>query len=110
MTALPKGFFRQNRSEAAHPGEQRDVDRSDRAGGLVFFFVRARRGDANFGAFIAFMGVNAAAFVRYFLRAERKSIWPVTLGRARLWNCGYIFLAFESACEKAWDHLAGCGS
>jgi len=26
----------------------------------------------NFGAFIAFMGVNAAAFVHYFLRAERK--------------------------------------
>jgi len=26
----------------------------------------------NFGAFIAFMGVNAAAFVRYYLRAEEK--------------------------------------
>jgi putrescine importer len=26
----------------------------------------------NFGALIAFMGVNAAAFVRYFLRAEKK--------------------------------------
>ena len=26
----------------------------------------------NFGAFIAFMGVNAAAFVRYFLRAAEK--------------------------------------
>jgi hypothetical protein len=28
----------------------------------------------NFGAFIAFMGVNAAAFVRYYLRAEQKKI------------------------------------
>jgi len=28
----------------------------------------------NFGAFIAFMGVNAAAFVRYFLRAEHKTL------------------------------------
>src|SRR2546430_7207686 len=39
----------------------------------------------NFGAFIAFMGVNAAAFVRYFLRAERKTVWPVLwplLGRS----------------------------
>jgi len=27
----------------------------------------------NFGALIAFMGVNAAAFVRYFLREEKKS-------------------------------------
>jgi amino acid transporter len=29
----------------------------------------------NFGALIAFMGVNAAAFVRYFLRAEEKKAW-----------------------------------
>ena len=28
----------------------------------------------NFGAFIAFMGVNAAAFVHYYWRSERKSI------------------------------------
>lgn len=28
----------------------------------------------NFGALIAFMGVNAAAFVRYFLRSEHKSL------------------------------------
>jgi len=28
----------------------------------------------NFGAFIAFMGVNAAAFTRYFLRAEHKAL------------------------------------
>jgi amino acid transporter len=35
----------------------------------------------NFGALIAFMGVNAAAFVRYFLRSEKKTVgnlvWPV---------------------------------
>jgi amino acid transporter len=29
----------------------------------------------NFGALIAFMGVNAAAFVRYFVRAEEKKLW-----------------------------------
>ena len=37
----------------------------------------------NFGALIAFMGVNAAAFVRYFLRAEKKKVWnliPPVLG------------------------------
>jgi len=28
----------------------------------------------NFGAFVAFMGVNAAAFVRYYLRAPEKKI------------------------------------
>lgn len=37
----------------------------------------------NFGALIAFMGVNAAAFVRYFLRAPEKKLWnlvPPVLG------------------------------
>src|ERR1700720_1725232 len=29
----------------------------------------------NFGALIAFMGVNAAAFMRYFVRAEEKKVW-----------------------------------
>ncbi len=45
----------------------------------------------NFGAFIAFMGVNAEAFVHYFLRAEKKTawnlLWPV-LGFA---ICAYIW-------------------
>lgn len=37
----------------------------------------------NFGALVAFMGVNAAAFLRFFVRAERKRIWnflPHALG------------------------------
>ncbi len=37
----------------------------------------------NFGALIAFMGVNAAAFVRYFVRAEQKKLinfFPPLLG------------------------------
>ena len=37
----------------------------------------------NFGALIAFMGVNAAAFIRYFVRGSRKTIWnfvPPVLG------------------------------
>jgi putrescine importer len=37
----------------------------------------------NFGALIAFMGVNAAAFVRYFVRDDKKNIWnflPPVLG------------------------------
>jgi putrescine importer len=37
----------------------------------------------NFGALIAFMGVNASAFVHYFLHAEKKKVWnfiPPVLG------------------------------
>jgi putrescine importer len=33
----------------------------------------------NFGALIAFMGVNAAAFVRYYLRAQRKQVLNLAL-------------------------------
>ena len=29
----------------------------------------------NFGALIAFMGVNLAAFLRYFVRSTEKNIW-----------------------------------
>ncbi|MGH9744847.1 MAG: APC family permease [Candidatus Acidiferrales bacterium] len=41
------------------------------------FYVSYERGAEllNFGALIAFMGVNAAAFVRYYLRAKEKR-WP----------------------------------
>ncbi len=45
----------------------------------------------NFGALIAFMGVNAACFVRYFLRGDRKTIGallPPLLGFA---VCGYLW-------------------
>jgi putrescine importer len=37
----------------------------------------------NFGALIAFMGVNAAAFLRYFARSDQKKVWnfvPPVLG------------------------------
>ena len=40
----------------------------------------------NFGAFIAFMGVNIAAFFRYFLRAERKTAWTFAWCAARCRN------------------------
>ena len=50
------------------------------------FFLSYGRGIEllNFGALIAFMGVNAAAFVRYFLHAEKKKVFsnliPPVLG------------------------------
>jgi putrescine importer len=50
----------------------------------------------NFGALIAFMGVNAAAIVRYYIRSEKKSLWqliPPALGLliclALWWNLGW---------------------
>jgi amino acid transporter len=55
----------------------------------------------NFGAFIAFMGVNAAAFTHYFLRGERKN-WsaflPPVLGFI---ICLYIWLSLRTPAKIA---------
>ena len=55
----------------------------------------------NFGAFIAFMGVNAAAFVRYYLRAESKKLvnfLPPVLGFV---ICFYIWLNLRTPAKIA---------
>jgi len=55
----------------------------------------------NFGALIAFMGVNASSFVRYFLRTDRKTfgntVWPV-LG---FLICLYLWLSLGTAAKIA---------
>ena len=90
-SALPKSFF-----GAIDP--KRHVPRNNVlfVGGLALagaFLLPAVAGAAtgyelganllNFGALIAFMGVNAAAFVRYYLRADEKklaNLLPPVLG------------------------------
>jgi putrescine importer len=49
----------------------------------------------NFGALIAFMGVNASAFVRYFLRSDKKSIWPFILPLLGFLICFYLWLSLD---------------
>ena len=72
--ALPKSFF-------GVVDEKHRVPRNNVffVGGIVLigaFFLSYGLGAEmlNFGALIAFMGVNAAAFVRYYLRAEEKKL------------------------------------
>jgi amino acid transporter len=45
----------------------------------------------NFGALIAFMGVNAAAFVRYFLRSDQKRIWNLLSPVCGFFICLFIW-------------------
>jgi putrescine importer len=55
----------------------------------------------NFGAFIAFMGVNAAAFVRYYLRENEKrltNLIPPVIGFAM---CLYIWLNLRTPAKIA---------
>ena len=81
--ALPKSFF--GVVDAKHHVPRNNVFF---VGGIVLigaFFLSYGLGAEmlNFGALIAFMGVNAAAFLRYFVRAEQKKVWnfiPPVLG------------------------------
>lgn len=68
--------------------------------GILEFYARQLGGGAyeigaqavNFGAFIAFMGVNAAAFVRYWLRAEHKTASNLLVPVLGFAICGFIWL------------------
>ncbi len=45
----------------------------------------------NFGAFMAFMGVNAAAFMHYWVRAPKKTIWSFLWPVLGFGICAYIW-------------------
>lgn len=69
------------------------------AGLLEFFSARLGGGAyeigaqaVNFGAFIAFMGVNAAAFVRYWLHTERRTLSNLVVPVLGFTICGFIWL------------------
>src|ERR1700736_1188078 len=73
--ALPKSFF--GSVDAKHRVPRNNVFF---VGAIVLigaFFLSYGLGAEmlNFGALIAFMGVNAAALLRYFVRAEEKKVW-----------------------------------
>jgi len=89
--ALPKSFF-----GAVDP--KRHVPRNN----VIFVGVIALIGAfiisyglgaemLNFGALIAFMGVNAAAFMRYFVRADEKKITNFILPVAGFVICGILW-------------------
>ncbi|HUE35889.1 MAG TPA: amino acid permease, partial [Candidatus Acidoferrum sp.] len=45
----------------------------------------------NFGALFAFMGVNAAAFLHYFVRSERKTFWNYVSPLLGFAICAYLW-------------------
>jgi amino acid transporter len=55
----------------------------------------------NFGALIAFMGVNVSSFVRYFLRAERKTFGSFVVPLLGFLICLYLWLSlgFTAKCS-----------
>jgi amino acid transporter len=70
------------------------------AGGLILSYQLGAE-MLNFGAFIAFMGVNLAAFTRYWVRAERRTpgnfVFPL-LGFA---FCAYLWISLRTPAKIA---------
>ncbi|HEY0865288.1 MAG TPA: APC family permease [Lacunisphaera sp.] len=59
----------------------------------------------NFGAFVAFMGVNLAAFLNGFVRAEKRIWWKAVCPLAGILFCGYLWLSlgtFAKVAGLAW--------
>lgn len=55
----------------------------------------------NFGAFIAFMGVNLAALLNGFVRAEQKIWWKAVCPLAGILFCGYLWFSLGTFAKVA---------
>ena len=89
--ALPKGFF--GKITASRRIPQNNVILIGALALLGAFIITYERGAEllNFGAFIAFMGVNAASFMRYFVRAKEKKISNLLVPALGFLICGFIW-------------------
>ena len=89
--ALPKGFFGKITAKTHIPANNvMLIGAIALAGSFLLTYERGAE-MLNFGAFIAFMGVNAAAFVRYFLHAEKKTVWSFLWPTLGFGICAYIW-------------------
>jgi putrescine importer len=89
--AIPKGFFGKITEKSRIPANNVFVIGTVALIGA--FLITYERGAEllNFGAFIAFMGVNAAAFVHYYLRAKEKRIGNLLMPGIGFIVCGIIW-------------------
>jgi putrescine importer len=99
--AIPRGFF-----GAIEPKRNIPMNNVVLIGAIALagaFVVSYERGVEllNFGAFIAFMGVNAAAFVRYFWRASEKRWGNFLSPVLGLCICFFIWLNLSRSAKIA---------
>lgn len=89
--AIPKSFFGRIAARTNIPANNVIVIGAIALVGA--FLMSYERGAEllNFGAFIAFMGVNAAAFVRYYLRSPEKKILNLLMPVLGFVICGLIW-------------------
>jgi putrescine importer len=70
------------------------------AGGLVLTYQLGAE-MLNFGAFIAFMGVNLAAFVRYWVRGDRRNVGNFIYPLLGFAICGYLWVSLRTPAKLA---------
>ncbi len=92
----PQKVFRRDRSQKSHPAQQRDLRRRIALAGAFIITYDQGADLLNFGALLAFMGVNVAALVRYYVRAEKKQILNLLSPLLGFLICAFI-----------WSHLSG---
>jgi putrescine importer len=89
--AIPKGFFGKIQAKRQIPAN--NVILIGCVALIGAFLITYDRGAEllNFGAFIAFMGVNAASFVRYYVRADKKKIGNLLVPVLGFLICAFIW-------------------
>jgi putrescine importer len=89
--ALPKAFFGKIEAKRHIPANNVILIGAIALAGSFFLTYERGAEMLNFGAFIAFMGVNAAAFVHYFVRAKERTLWSLLWPTLGFGICAYIW-------------------
>jgi amino acid transporter len=99
--AIPRGFFGKVTSKTGIP--MNNVILIGAIALVGAFAMSYERGAEllNFGAFIAFMGVNAAAFVHYYVRAKEKKILDFVMPVSGFVICGLIWWSLSPPAKIA---------
>jgi putrescine importer len=99
--AIPKSFFGKIEEKRRIPANNVLVIGTVALIGA--FLITYERGAEmlNFGAFIAFMGVNAAAFVHYYLRAKEKKLGNLLMPLIGFVVCGVIWWSLSPPAKIA---------
>jgi len=89
--ALPRGFFASIDARRNIPRNNVILVGAIAAVGALLISFQLGAEMLNFGAFIAFMGVNLAAFLRYWVHARVRRIGNLILPLLGLVVCGYLW-------------------
>ena len=99
--AIPKSFFGKIEEKRRIPANNvLLIGAVALLGSFLFTYERGAE-LLNFGAFIAFMGVNAAAFVHYYLRAKEKKLGNLLMPLIGFVVCGVIWWSLSPPAKIA---------